>query len=438
MFAFIFLFSCENKELKYIEKNKTEDTIEIPFEFTESDDEPTDNYNLMLGWNILGFSDGYIYFVNGSSNPFNLQENQTLWKYNIKTNNLTSVCSDPICKHNTPSCPLYAITDQYYIYNNKVLATYIYYTFIDDGSTGNTPDIEGWGGFKMYDMSNGKSLLLNEFNPKEGYTEDLRKLIFDDYCIYYDYVYNEKIDAWVFAICRWDMTTNKIVTLTGMDNTYDFNSQENSALATTFLFAIDSRIYFSDGKTIYSTDVNYENRIDHVTGKFDANVYTDGKYIYYGIYIPNSKNTVQSIRRMDFDGKNDIDLGINAESYNWQITSKYIYYKKYDEITIGKNMVSGYAGENIILTNSEIWRCNHDGTNHELVYKFEGDMANTRMVNEIYVGNYIYGIYEKWTDSDNDGVFKDGDRYYSDTYEDFTIMRINIETGEVYYIKVDI
>ena len=102
MFAFIFLFSCENKELKYIEKNKTEDTIEIPFEFTESDDEPTDNYNLMLGWNILGFSDGYIYFVNGSSNPFNLQENQTLWKYNIKTNNLTSVCSDPICKHNTP------------------------------------------------------------------------------------------------------------------------------------------------------------------------------------------------------------------------------------------------------------------------------------------------------------------------------------------------
>jgi hypothetical protein len=65
-------------------------------------------------------------------------------------------------------------------------------------------------------------------------------------------------------------------------------------------------------------------------------------------------------------------------------------------------------------------------------------MANYRFIGmPCIVGNYIYGVYQRWTDSGGDGIFRDGDLYESTTNEDFNIMRINIQTGEIYYIRVN-
>ena len=59
------------------------------------------------------------------------------------------------------------------------------------------------------------------------------------------------------------------------DNTIGFNNM--------FLFAVDQRIYFSDGKKIYSTDYNMNNRQDIMSvASLDSNIKTDGEYIYWG------------------------------------------------------------------------------------------------------------------------------------------------------------
>lgn len=224
------------------------------------------------------------------------------------------------------------------------------------------------------------------------------------------------------------------MTLGGQENIYTADAQYPEALVCTFLFTINSKVYFTDGKTIFSTDVNLENRIDHITGSFLLDVFTDGEYIYYGVPIEDGSH-IESIHRVDFDGKNDIELGIIASNGNVKITSKYIYYEKYDEISIGKNKVSGYSGDEIVLYNSEIWRCNHDGTDQKLIYKFKGDMANYRIRNECYIGNYIYGVYNYWVDSNNDGTFEDGDHHSSADNDEYKIMRIDVNTGEIFIIN---
>ena len=54
----------------------------------------------------------------------------------------------------------------------------------------------------------------------------------------------------------------------------------------------------------------------------------------------------------------------------------------------------------------------------------------------IVVDNYIYGLYYTWNDSDNDGVYQDGDQYISNSsVEGFSIIRIDVTDGSVYFIK---
>lgn len=422
------LVSCSNSDLPYLHLSHDSTETQEAFCYEDTEDRPINRFNIKYGYEGLLYENDYIYFRNGWANPFIFPENQTLWRYNIKTNNITSVCPDPVCKHNSVNCPLYAVSDIFYIHNNKVFANFKYIHVSDKNDSVNATDINAWAGFKMYDMENGKTLLRNEHSAGE-YTQDSRILFTDNFCYYYDYMYNEELEDWVFAICRWDFQSNKIIILAGLDNKYDFDAPEN--LLTTFLFTIDDRIFFTDSNTLYSTDFNYQDRKDHIKGSFHNDVLTDGIYIYYG--IPSSDG-LQSIHRVDLDGNDYIDLGILVESGAWHITEKYIYYKKYDQIAIGKNRVSGYSGDEIILSNSEIWRCNHDGTQHEKIFKFDNELANCRFTNEVFVGNYIYGIYEQWTDANQDGIFEDEDYFRSDGFEDFKIMRIDITTGEIYII----
>lgn len=109
------LISCDDGQLEYIEKNNQKNISDTPFEYIKFDDEPLDYYNLVVGWDQLQYINGYIYFRNGLANPFNFPENQTLWRYNVETNNITTVCPDPLCKHNTKDCPIFAISDNFYI-----------------------------------------------------------------------------------------------------------------------------------------------------------------------------------------------------------------------------------------------------------------------------------------------------------------------------------
>lgn len=428
--CFLYCTSCSN-ELQYLDDYDTGSAainINENFSYTASDDVPL-NYNIILGGDDIQYSNGYIFFHNVGRVPniYMFPENKTLCKYNVKTNNLTTVCPDPLCLHNTKQCALFGMGSIKYIHNDKIIYLCRYMLRFENGE-----GYDKWGGHVMYDMEKNKSYIRDEIDL-ESYAERIIQLFVDNYSFYYDNIYNEDIDDWVFSVCRWDMEKNEIIVIGGEENVHNQDAEYPDVMACAFLFAINSRIYFTDSKTIYSTDVNYENKIDHVTGSFLLDVYTDGEYIYYGVPVEKG-SYVQSLHRMDFDGNNDIELGVVSEQRNVKLTSNYIYYKKYDEIEIGKADVRWYGSDTVTLNSSEIWRCNHDGTNHELIYKFEGDMANYRLISEIYVGNYIYASYIWYEDADNDGIFEEGDQHHGFSENECKIMRIDITTGEIYII----
>ena len=424
MLTMLTMTSCD--DITYIDNDKIDDTNNHTFSYVDSDDLPLE-CNAINGVNVLQYSDGYIFFNNNYNRDiYNFPENRTMMKYNVSTNNLTSVCQDPLCFHNTIDCPFYAMYRTMYVFDGKIAYTQLYSA--TDSSSGFSMN----GKAMLYNIKNNSNMIRKTFET-DSYSEYMNILPVDNYVLYYENMYNEDLDEWVDGIYKWNTDDNSIELMCGESNVYNKDTQYPSVLACKFLFAVDSRVYFTDGATIFSTDINYENRKDHIKGQFVLDVFTDGKYIYYGLPV-NDGSYIQSLHRVDFDGKNDIDLNVVATKENISITDNYIYYKKYDEIDIGACRVSGYSGNRVILENSEIWRCDHNGQNHEMVYKFEGDMANYRILYETYVGNYIYGLYNWWDDANGDGIYEDGDDHFSATKDEYKIMRIDITTGDIYII----
>ncbi len=420
-FILITFSSCNN--MVYIDDEITQNTTTQSPPYVHSEDIPVE-YNAINGVETLQYSDGYIYFHNNyNRDMFNYPQNRSLMKYNVITNNLTSLCQDPLCTHNTENCPFFSMYRTMYVFDNKVVYTQLYST------ADSSDDFIMSGKTRLYDVENNRDIIRNTFEVN-NYSEYMSILPVDNYILYYDNTYNEDLDEWVDSIYRWNIEDNSTSLMCGESNIYDKKSQYPNNLACQFLFTLDSRVYFTDGATIFSTDINYDNRIDHVTGKFVLDVFTDGEYIFYGVPVSDG-SYIQSLHRVDFDGKNDINLNITATKENISITKNFIYYKKYDEIDIGACRVTGYSGDRVILENSEIWRCDHNGQNHELIYKFEGNMANYRIIYDIYVGNYIYGLYDWWEDTDGDGTFEDGDNHFSATKDEYKIMRIDITTGDI-------
>ena len=102
--AFIFVISSCEKPL-YIDSSNTDMTAPddySEFEFTYFDDQTIAN-NVVSSLQKIKIVDGYLYFFPGLPNA-GINDGTTLMKYNCETNNLTTVCSDPLCSHNTPDC----------------------------------------------------------------------------------------------------------------------------------------------------------------------------------------------------------------------------------------------------------------------------------------------------------------------------------------------
>ncbi len=57
----------------------------------------------------------------------------TLYRLNPVTGNITTVCADPTCTHNSPECPFYGFDDHFEFYiENDILYYHQYYTFVRD------------------------------------------------------------------------------------------------------------------------------------------------------------------------------------------------------------------------------------------------------------------------------------------------------------------
>jgi hypothetical protein len=424
----LLLSSCSKENLANPSNTfEQENGVVLDFSYSESDDNVI-LYNAYNSTNIFQYEDGYIYF--NKSGPFG-STSSTLMRYNVSTGNITSICPDPLCKHDSPDCPLYGLIGAFIISKNIIYfnCRYNYLVRKSDGA----PDYyKKFCGFVSYDIENNKRTVLEEYEDTIISGRPFDIFIYN-YHYYYRNIYDEKSNNYKITICRRNLITNEVIMLD------DISLQD---VTTIMLFTLNNRIYFSDGCSIFSTNYDGNDYQTLLNGKFDI-AYTDGQYIYYRSKLNDTSQFSQSkdvytVHRVDFNGKNDIDLNLCTK--NFAVTGKYIYYIAYDEEIIGKNGIKGRSGENIVLSGSEIRRCNHDGSDNICVFRFDGDMVNYRL--SVFpltvIGNYIYSSYEKWTDINGDGIFVEGELYNSTDRKTYNIMRIDVNSGDVYYIKAPI
>lgn len=420
------LTSCDNS-IHYIDNLEkdiiTNDEIHYSFEYTESNDTHV-SYNAINGTDFLQYNEGYIYFYNGYPTIFG-NRSSTLWKYNIQTGNLKTVCDDPLCTHNDPHCPIFGITPAFYIYNNNIFYRRSY-RYVNGNKT------EDYSGFMAYNMETSKIIVYNKYDELLGPLYG-KQLYVDNYRFYYEYSYDEESKTSYAMICRMNIDTKEIVTLKENNEEYE-NATSSFSLGTMFLFSLNNRIYFSDGTCIFSTDYNMENRITHIYGTFVyRDIYTDGEYIYYGVSDNYDDITVQTLYQIKLDGSDKKNLGVKTKT--WRLTNNYIYYGALNQDIVEKNGLSGYSGENVTLSLNEIRRCFHDGTNDTQIFKFSNENINSEFLTYFCVGNYIYGLYVNYTDNNNNGIIEDDEVYNSISSETYNILRVNMITGEYYYIR---
>jgi len=411
--ALMLLTSCENN-LTYLDTAPVADTVAPgEYTYTESDDGVLP-YNPLNGGEYLKYRDGSLYFFSTAKSSYGIS---ILMRLNVKTGNITSVCADPLCQHDSSDCPFYGVNTFWILTPDGNIRYFRNYIESIKDAYGVTAGVVINVSFCTFDTRASQMTVNEEFDPNEGWSGG-NEFYSGDYRFYQSSRYDEETDSYVSSNLRMDMTTNKKTVVT-----------ENPD---TMLFIIGERLYLTDSAVIYSVDFDGGDRVDCVTGRFARRqILTDGEYVYY--------KADGELCRMSLSGGDEEPLGVYPnESYNYYLTENYIYYISGDEVVLGKAKIRGYASDIVTLEGGEFWRCAYDGSNNELVYKFEGDTAGFRPLYTTVAGNYIYCMYTWWTDADSDGVYVDGDNGYSFPVNGSTactIMRIDVTTGEAYFIK---
>lgn len=424
------LAACGRKnDLSEVEKMK--ELIGLhEWEYTDSDDEPLNGY-VSLG-QTFQYYDGSVYFLNGNGSVFirdNLSEVTTMKRLNVETGNITNVCPDPLCSHTTASCPFAGKISSFFIDESDIIYIRSYVTSNGDKSIGVRQ-------FCSYDLKNMEfTAHITEDMISGVTTSQYNKMLYhDDKCYYYDYIHDEETNKYHWILKKLDLETNQVKTI-GDSKFYD--DGEGNPFAEEFLFIVNDRIYFKNINTIYSTTVELTDKQVHSEGVFVSNnIYTNGKYIFYG--IPEGNEITENIYRIDLDGNNKIDLGIKSTN-DWFLTTEYIYYYNPNYFELETANRSG----TVSFFNDSMKRCDHDGKMKEDV--FIADHSNKdkpelylQLSSNIVVGNYIYSTYYLVSDDNLNGLVDDGEYYQSSSdFYKFNIMRININTGERSYLYIN-
>ena len=413
----VLLTSCENTDVT------PQPTPESDFPYTESDDGYL-TYNAESVASQFKYHDGCLYFGGGSSYAIPTEGDGVSTDYlkmNLKTGNVVSVCSDPLCRHDFTDCPIYGIGIVNFLSPAGDLYFLSQYFYNDKENSRLSAQ------FVKFDFGKNKATVLEVF--ENGATGFGKEIYTDDYRFYHGMFYDANQDEYVPAIMRMNLSDGKTEPFAGIDSEH---IEGNYDYTDDLLFTIDDRLYLTDSRTLYSVDFDGNNRIDHIDGYVGSECYTDGEYVYY--------QSSGEICRRSLDGGNEEKLGIVPYSgTGYFLTETYIYYMSGESITLGEARIPGYASDTVTLEGGEFWRCRHDGSENELVYKFAGETETYRPRHWIVVGNYIYAHYYWWTDADGDGIFEEGDNRESYPVNGsplHRILRIDVTTGEEYFIEI--
>lgn len=388
------------------------------------DDNPV-SYNVTKQLNIIQYSDGFLYFKSyESGRRKHFWRNSDLFKYNPATEQITFVCKDALCDHTTSECPLYGNLGVS-IYKDRIFYDRSYKNSLSDGKT------EIFMGFVSYDMIDGKLKELQVKAYEVAETPSIKysplyhaRVIFTGNSYFYsDSDYVEALDTFVRTLKRMDIDTGEITVLHTPANA----EEKNIAEATSMLFCVDNRLYFTDAKSMYSTDLDYKDKKTVAEGVFGKDTVTNGKVIVW------KNSDTNELHAMNMDGSNSRSLGIKASDFN--LNEKNLYYFSDTEIELG---IVAEVGVPDYLKYFEFFKYSFETEKSEQLLNLKNDDDGIEVIDWVVLNNCLYGRYQKWTFPKAGEILSYERHRYSgtDTTHVNTILRIDIETGAQSFIEL--
>ncbi|MBQ4353891.1 MAG: hypothetical protein IJC71_03245 [Clostridia bacterium] len=331
---------------------------------------------------------------------------RTLMRYNCETGNITAVCPDPLCSHLNEDCPLLGVMLGNWNVRPDGKIQYWRWLQISDDKSTPMNEYERIMQKCLYTPADGKMTVLESYDNggligPELYTEN-------GY-FWEGQFYDEETDSYSYAVMYRDYREDEPVSVT-----------EKSEAFTGIGFTLGGRLYLSDAESLYSVAVDGGDRKEHIFSPVAGRMKTNGTHVYY-------VNDGELCRRALENGEEErLGIPVLSETYGYLITKNYIYYEIGEKVTLGKADIPGYAAQEVTLLGGELRRCRHDGSEDELVFLFDGDLASCRLHNWTVCGDAVYGYIGGWKDSDGDGVFVAGDQF-----RESAVTRISVPTGEL-------
>lgn len=362
---------------------------------------------------LVGYGD-YLYY----------KDSKSLAKYNVKTGVKTYLCGDPICSHKTKECPLYGYTDFGAVplfYGDKLY----YFVDYDEGVyiNGIFDHVKYVNNLSCYDISNQKhQIILDDF-----LVNIVEYIVFENRFYYYQ-PYQDEQGNYIYYLNYVNLDTGAVTEKLLLA---DLDGRQPNNIVT----AYNGQLYFASylyGE-LYSYDIsNFSTKTmlyKAPDGYNIAHISCEGESFYF--VIQNSDKSEQKLCRFD-SAKNETTVLYSFASPLSYVyyTHSYAYYTYDEKKTIG---TTADTKENIILPDSKIYRISlsDKSPTEEFIFEFTDSMSMFSIRNFVVCGNYIYAFYISWMPSGDTLVSTDG---YS-SIDDRVIMRIDIETGEIYYIK---
>ncbi len=410
----ILLTSC-GSELHYL-PDETAETADTGYTYTHSDDRPVSGGPTeSMPW-YLQYADGYLYIHGTDGIGIPAADNTglvyTLKRINPETGNVTDVCPDPLCAHNTTDCPFYGLDSLPVGFaDGKIFYRRSWITGVD----GEANIVNFYTADVVYDTVSGKlTELVNLDGVRGGIVSEL---------------YTDTHRYWY--VWQWDKddpdTGAYYLTRVAYDSLKTETLAEISFDEARFVGWADDTLYFTDGRVLYATNKQFANRRDIAEANLRYGSCFFGEDSVY--YIDDD----DCVFRIALSTGETTDLGIRAGTL--AVTENYLYYTSPEEVVLGKARIHGYTASEVIVTGEHIYRCARDGSGSEKIFTFDGDLSTTRLLGFETVGNYIWATYLRWDDPDGDGVFTDGAQYESGS--DGRILRIDVTTGETMVLSLN-
>ncbi len=332
-------------------------------------------------------------------------------RMNLETGQVSCPCVDPLCAHNDDSCPLCGGIS---LNSIQIFGEWLSYVTIYINRNG----IRGRESkYILYNLKTGECRdifqEIDHSNMASGYIANIGDDIFH---VTYDAIKDPETDEYVYpsVIKKYNLSSGREEEI--------YSSEESINLKTTS----NNRLYFGhltvdEDRTFSINPSGHDLREEFNFQCNPAFIFSDTAY-----YIDNDDNGSIWSNNLKSGEKNIIT---DSFAYGITVTENYIYYvikDRVQELSLIKSQdyignIEGFnaAINEIRSTSAYIWRCNHDGSNKELVLELPGASFPLFSV----YNDYLYAGYIFYNPDTHERLGTDAEQKSN--------CRINLNTGEI-------